>query len=500
MSATSRRARSVGRGAIVHSLFPVFLLFGACGDAEPETAEPEITSVPEKPRNVLFICVDTLREDHTSGGGYARKTSPNLDTLSARGTRFSHCFSTYPQTAASIASIFTSLYPTAHKVRPEAMLLSSEPALLAETFRAAGYQTAAIASNPHLTPGLGFERGFEYFCYVHGKNIAKSSYGEGETLDGVEVVFKQSESTFYGRADAINEAALEWIDTKDDRPYFLYLHYMDVHSPYKSPANFNRRFIVNRGKNIFRNGIPKKTIGPHDLEFTMALYDGGISFADNMIAQMWNQLQRRGLLENTYIVFVSDHGDEFLEHGGMGHGKTLYREQLNVPFFVVGPDVLPQTIDATVSTLDIFPTLCDLVGLDQPAGTQGRNLAAVLREGSDSGAGLIGRAVLSECDETRIVGDEEKKSSVQFSLTDDEWRLIHCTEREVSELFRYRTDPREESNLAAQEPERVARMIAEAERLREIAAVLGASIESGTAELDEETMHELDGLGYGGGE
>ncbi len=469
------------------------LVVVACGDGERAGTAP---TVANDARNVLFLCVDTLRDDHLSGSGYRLQTSPNLDALAARGTRFRHCFSTYPQTAASVASIFTSLYPTAHKVRPEEMLLSAEPALLADTFRRAGYRTAAVASNPHLTPGLGFERGFERFYYIHGKDVKKSSYGEGDVRRDVDVVFRASDATFYGRADAINAAALEWLDELDGtQPFYLYLHYMDVHSPYKSPGGFQRRFVERGGKNIYRNGLPTKTIGRNDVAFTRALYDGGISYADHMLSEVLREMDGRGLLENTFIVFVSDHGEEFMEHGGFGHGKTLHRELVDVPLFLVGPGIRAQEIDRVVSTIDLFPTLCELTGLPAPTGVQGESLAPLLR---GEAAPRATRFVLSECGEARIADDNEEQEVERFALADDEWRLIHCPELGLSELYRYRIDTAEKHDLAAQEPERVARMVAEAERLLAIARVLGESIESGKAELDADALDELNGLGYGG--
>ena len=471
----------------------------ACGDGSSATDE---VAVEDKP-SVLFICVDTLRDDHMGAGGYRRKTTPNLDILSAQGTRFRHCFSAYPQTAASVASIFTSLYPTAHKVRPKEMILSNQPALLADVFRNAGYRTGAVASNPHLSPGLGFERGFERFYYVHGNDVQKSTYGDRETLGDVEIVYRKSDAIWYGRADAMNLAALEWLDELDgDQPFFLYLHYMDVHSPYESPPKFQRRFVRGKlsrqGKNIYRNGVVTEDVEPYDLAYTIALYDGGISYIDHMLTRVLTEMGRRGHMENTYIVFVSDHGDEFLEHGGMGHGKTLHRELVDVPFFVVGPDVRPQTIDLTVSTLDLFPTLCDLVGIDMPTGLQGQSLAPILRGESGGEANAAGRYVLSECDEARLHDDDDDVVVSRYALADDEWRLIHCPERGTSELFRYRADPREENDLAADEPERVERMVAEANRLLEVTGVLGASIKSQKAELYDDALDELRRLGYGG--
>jgi arylsulfatase A-like enzyme len=442
---------------------------------------------------MILICADTLRSDHLGQNGYGRDTSPHLDALAKGGARFERCFSTYPQTAASVASIFTSRYASAHKVSAEEMQLSPLPALLAETLLAAGYRTGAVASNPHLTPGLGFERGFERYTYIHGRNQKRSSYEveAGELQSGVE--FRQSKGSYYGRGDDINLAALEWLDADAGKqPFYLYLHYMDVHSPYISPEPFQDKFVQAPGKNAYRNGLAKGVPSQANRDFTKARYDAGIGFLDHSIGQLVSELEARDLLRDTYIVFTSDHGDEFMEHGGFGHGQTLYREMTQVPLLISGPGVESASLQRAVSTVDIFPTICDLLGLSNPAGLQGRSLSKWIL-GQDDAHALAAPHGFSEGFATR---SPDGAMRARIALYDDRWHLILHPEDGLGELFDYHADPSEQKNLWNEQPEVVARLSQRALDLQRASRELGQGIEGRRAELGAATQDALKDLGY----
>jgi arylsulfatase len=453
----------------------------------------------------VLVCVDTLRVDRLGCHGYRRATSPRIDALAGRGMRFSYCFSTYPQTAASVASLFTSLHPSAHKKTSSAhTMLTSSVAPLAETFREAGYRTAAVATNPFLSPGLGYEQGFERFYYISGRKKNKSLFGGVGEYPEVKTEVRESANKVYGSGDAVNQAALDWFGpSADPRPFFLYLHYMDAHSPYTSPAPYDEMFVQQPGRAVSWNGIPKHAVGEADLGYTQDRYDGQIRYIDDLLATLLEALRERGLLERTHIVFVSDHGEEFLEHGGLGHGETLFREMLHVPLFFVGPGIPARVENAVVSTIDVYPTLCELAGIEPPAHVQGRSLVPLLT--AEPGAGESARPAFAECVDGRMRSSADapprstvKASGNSCSLVDEEWHLIHRPSDGRTELYRYRSDPQESEDLSSTHPQEVARLLAQARRFLAASVEAGRSVRTSEAQLDEEARRQLEELGYAG--
>lgn len=504
------------------------VLLAAAVWLRPEEAREPVWRRP----SILVICMDALRADRLGYHGHARSTSPNIDALAARGARFRHGYGTYPQTAPSVASLFTSLYPSAHrKTEASGATLAPEIETLAETFRSAGYRTASVATNPHLMPGLGYEQGFEHFVFVKGANPESMSAAELRGLAGTELPdypgthteVRRSQAAFYGRGDAANQAALDWLDgpgaTAD--PFLLYLHYMDVHSPYGPPAPYQRMFVEEEGRDRYCNGVPAVPVAPRDLAFLQSVYDGGIRYLDALVAELLAALAQRGRLENTLVALVADHGDEFLEHGGLGHGGTLYRELLQVPFLLVGPGIPARDVDAPVSLIDLFPTLCELARVTPPSGLQGRSLVPLLVPGE--AAGERGAPVFAECSATRMraagasaaprgpSGPDGRRERARrararglpsvspgFSLVEGEWHLIHSPSTGRSELYRYREDPGEETDLSAAHPAEVERLVTLGRGLLERSELLGRTIEATTIEVDPATRAQLEALGYTG--
>ncbi len=458
----------------------------------------------------MLICVDALRGDRLGYQDYERDTSPTIDALARRGARFRYCFSTYPQTSPSVASLFTSLYPSAHKKTAEAgITLTSSVAMLAETFRQSGYRTAAVATNPNLSPGFGYEQGFEYFCYVTGR--ARYSFVKrDQTYSGTQTEVRHSDAAHYGRGDAANQAALEWLErtSAQREPFFLYLHYMDVHNPYVAPDPYRAMFVDEKGIDRYCNGVPKAPVSDGDLRYMSGLYDGEIRYLDDLLAQLVADLGQRGLLEDTYLVFLADHGDEFLEHGGLGHGETLFRELLHVPLFLVGPRIPAREVESAVSTIDVYPTLCELAGIEIPAHVQGESLVPFFDQ---QGEARRSRPVFAECADLRMRGDAHSpdkqkgarsigrsgdKTGPGFSIVDEQWHLIHRAGR--TELYRYRDDPREAVDLAAEQGAEVERLLDSAEQVLQESRARGRVIETQAVDVDAGTRAQLEALGYGG--
>ncbi|MBN1268176.1 MAG: sulfatase [Kiritimatiellae bacterium] len=304
--------------------------------------------------NLIFISIDTLRADRLGCYGYERETSPNLDAFSERCIVFSRAYSHSPKTTCSHMTMFTALYPTVHDIHMFDLRRGAVPyrldekiKTLAEHLAARGFYNAAFSGGGHVSAEYGFDRGFEdrYNIDDRWKRVA------------------------------------QWIKEHHRRKFFLFLHTYAVHDPYLPPEPYYSMF--NPG---YQGGI--KPVGaldwhhqsavfwknvdedsPEDIKQLNALYDGAVRFMDEkMMKPLLDLLHARKLMDRTIIVFTSDHGEEFKEHGGFKH-ELVYEEILHVPLMIYLPPALaaevnpPKKIDTRVGLIDLMPTLLDLLGI-----------------------------------------------------------------------------------------------------------------------------------------
>jgi arylsulfatase A-like enzyme len=319
----------------------------------------------ERQPNVILVLVDTLRADHLSAFGYSRRTSPEIDALAERGVAFSGAISQAPYTSKSIEALFTGDLPS-----PAAAVSTRElpewRETLAEHFHAAGYQTGGFSGNPLVSRTTGYAQGFDTF---------------------------EMESLNYRPAVEMFEAALGWLGRRDrGRPFFLYVHCMDVHAPYAPPESddlwrgdyegpVERKTSSNYVVGIREAGLEafeRETaarFGGRDLERLVSLYDASIHYFDRVFGAFYRELESSGRLRDTIVVLVADHGEEFMEHGSLGHGRTLFDHQVRVPLLVWGPGIPAGVrVDAPVAVADIMPTLLDLVDLPRAETGYGESL------------------------------------------------------------------------------------------------------------------------------
>jgi len=320
---------------------------GACGETGSEA-----------PRNVILVCMDTVRADHLGCYGYDRATTPTLDALAERSILFEDASATACWTKPSVPSFLTGTYPVQHGVysgssRDEAGthsdVLPQDATTLAEAFHEAGYATAAFVKNAQLRRGLGFEQGFD------------------EYVDEA------------GDAREIRWRARDWLDGHDEeQPFFLYLHFLDAHWPYPVPDEYATRWTDAEQAALFRGRdwrALRAAINDGERELSIAeregligLYDGALRFIDDQLALLLADLERKGLAENTVVCVISDHGEEFLEHGRIGHGHGLYEGLLRVPWILHVPNRTPRRVTNAVSLTDVFPTLLSAAHV-APTGT-----------------------------------------------------------------------------------------------------------------------------------
>lgn len=308
----------------------------------------------ERP-SVVLVIIDTLRADHLSCYGYGRETSPVLDSLSEAGIMMENVTAQSSWTLPATASIMSGQTPISHGAGmdvPTGRVFGMDPEmpLLTMIMKGNGYSTAGFFNVYLLSADFGFHRGFDFFrCRDNGD----------------------------GTADSTVTSAIRWLrQVPDDAPFFLVLHLFDVHDPYDPPAPFDTLYTENGAEGeTFWEFTPEGALaGTSDPEHLESLYDGEIAWVDNELARLFGQLREMDR-QGTLVVVTADHGEEFLEHGYVGHGRTLYPEITSVPLILSGPGAL-DTLSSTVmcGQVDIMPTILDYCSIEPPVPVRGKSL------------------------------------------------------------------------------------------------------------------------------
>ncbi len=340
-----------------------------------DTAEAAVTPAPDL--NVVVVLVDTLRADHLSLYGRSVENAPELDAWASGGMVFEQAVSQNGWTVPSVASLFTSLYTGCHdalffddNARIDGDELRSGLDTLAEVFDAAGYDTAALLKSVVITEERGFAQGFDTFESVAG-------YRDWNTS-----------------AEELTDAALSWLEERDQDPFFLYLHYMDPHSSYWAPEPYYELFDQGTGSSVtgehtqvtaFKAGT--ESFDDADLERLHALYDGEIAYLDSQLGRLFGQLEALGHAEDTLVVLTADHGEAFYEHQNWLH-EHLFQENVHVPLAIVGPGVTSGRVAGWVQVMDVAPTVVSQAGLDVPESWAGRDLGSALVGGEVPGGAV----------------------------------------------------------------------------------------------------------------
>jgi arylsulfatase A-like enzyme len=371
--------------------------------------------------------------------GYERKTTPNLERVAAEGVRFALAYAPSSTTAPSHATFFTSLYPITHRVTRNGRVLLPAHETLAERVRERGWSTAGFVSSYVLNDRFGFGQGFDVWDDEFDPATATAPK---ENWSGADVAAVDR------RGDATTRRALSWLEHGRDetRPFFLFVHYFDPHSPYAPPPEFADRFLPAGGPGS-------------RLRSLVARYDAEIAFTDQQIGELLAALDRLGLANDTLVAITADHGEGLMQHGQMGHGVQLYEEQVRVPLLLRWPGHLPagRVVEGAVSLIDLAPTLLELVGLPTAAGgMQGQSLASSL-----TGTTRVAPArpiFLYRREFEPGVVDGQTVAGEKFGVRLGDFKLVLGPEEGTRELFDVLHDPRERENLAAAEPARAAEL------------------------------------------
>ncbi len=449
--------------------------------------------------NVVLVTVDTLRADALGCYGYPRPTSPFLDSLAAAGSRFDDPVSPAAWTKPSTATILTGLYPSRHGAlyHGSSLMVPDGGKTLAESFQAAGFVTAGFVSNPNVKKIFAFDRGFdEFFDSPVEDTLSLAALRDsfvGRILK--ELTRYQFNWKYENDVREMNRHVFSWLQQNHGQRFFLYLHYIDPHEPYSPPAAYEKEFAGDHP------GIPlfnerKRKVGRD-------LYDGEIRYTDEGLKELVAEFQRLGVWENTIFVLTSDHGEEFFEHGALGHGFSLYQEVVRVPLLAHGPGVAKgRVVEGPVQIVDLAATVLDLAGTGIDTLGDGRSFAASMTDpGWKPATSFFLENEFGE-------NDHDTRSFVLSAIREGSLKLV-LTERNAhrppelhgrEELYDLAADPGEARNLALDE-EHKARIIEMVDRLRRHAEFLQAKgfRHVKPAALSAEVEASLRAVGYLGG-
>jgi len=471
--------------------------------------------------NVILVTVDALRADHLSLNGYDRNTDPTLRKLASQGVNFSRAFSQATITVRSMSSLFTSLYPQMHGMMKSGLRLAPEVKTLPELLWRHGYNTAGFGGgNPSLFASGGIVRGYDYYddCrlirslvpqrLVESLGLVRRlNFGSAREAPPARVVLGKARS---------------WLEAGGAKsPFFLFVHLMDVHSPYLPPHDYAtlfgpgleggpddvslnekcNRLVLGKSEKFFelvRRGefdrmheldVKPEELSRRELGRLMDLYDAEIAYADHELGRFFDYLSEQGLLDNTLVVVTADHGEGFLDHGRLFHsGDLVYDELMHVPLIMRYPRVIPEgtEVSAPVRLIDVMPTVLEAAGIapEEGSGLQGESLLPLIR--GDENAY-----------ERRMRGEVYCEGALVSCVRTVSWKYIDSRGHDTYELYDLESDPHETVNLYEERPDVAVEMAGRLAKYRRL-------VEEYRAEhappvpiaVDQETRKRLRALGY----
>jgi len=465
-------ARCTGGSRVLASAALALVLTGAgiggCREAPP---------VPDGHPNLVLVTLDTTRADHLGAYGYFRDTSPNFDELARESILFERAIVPMATTLPSHISILTAAYPLAHGVLANMQhggsRFAQRPGLrsFATLCREAGYDTGAFVSAAPLKRDSGIDAGFDVF--EEPVAIAMQRWGAITT-----------------------DAALEWLASREARPFFLWVHYYDAHWPFQPPEPFSDMFRADEALEAWlrerrvpdgsmRTGVNYESTRP-----TIDAYDGDLRYQDGEFGRLIDALKARDDWDRTAVVVVGDHGEGLSQHGHAAHGLT-WDEQLRAPLLMRVPGEAPRRVSETISVVDVLPTLLGL--LEAP------RLATLLEQAT-------GRDVLAKDLESRPAFSQDsgrlaESGEYHFALTTDRWKYVVARnggEITAERLYDLASDPHELVDVSGRHPQVLdelrVEMRASVERQHLHAAELGPAPAPRPA--DPGILEQLEALGY----
>ena len=497
-------------------LLAMAVLLGAAGPspaADPpapvaQDAVPRIAgAAPAAKRpNVVIVTLDTTRADHTSAYGYARPTTPRLAEMAKQGVRFAAAYAPMATTLPSHTTMFTGLLPRTHGTLKNGLQVDATLPLLSEVLDGAGYRTAAFLSSFAVSSKFGLQRGFDLYDddFKDGQCKWEVTRWEGHKLEGdfcrrgdltrarterwlerngyLPTAAPQDGSAAEAGAKPGKGAATTSAPSRQDEPFYVWIHFFDPHNPYDPPAEHAKLF-------------PPQGNPPTELDRDIAKYDAEIHFADQEMGKLLDRLAAAKLLDDTLVIVAGDHGEGLMDHGWMLHGLQIYEEAVRVPFVVRWPGKVPagKVIAEPVELADITPTVLELTGIAMPK-------AKHAPEGLGLAAAMAGNATLDAKRPVLVqrrfyASDSERGVAVKGSkhgLRLGDWKYIEAKEENSFELYDLKSDPGEKKNLATTRPAERDTLATRLETTLSSTAVAAPAPRA----VSEDDARRLEALGY----
>jgi len=437
---------------------------------------------PERP-NIVLITLESVRADHLGCYGYAKPTSPAVDALAREGMLYENAHAVTSWTLPTHASLFTGLYPGAHQVVGPFDRLADGYPTLAEVLAANGYHCGGVISGPYLSKAHGLHKGFSYYN--------ESASAESQTMG-------HSKSN----SDEVEAALRHFVTRLRDRkrPFFLFGYFWDPHYDYIPPAPYDRLFVTGSCEPIdvrdYETGAKvTPACTPGQLEFVVSQYDGEIRWTDAHLERFFEVLKANELWDDTVVIVLADHGDEFFEHGMKGHKNNLYGETTRIPLIVKYVKGRPTGRDARlVSQVDLFPTICELAGVEEIPPQQGISILGPIppRERGIHQELLTARYAPLPGGRFEAHGVRHWRGALQ-----GDYKLITVAEDRRAELYDLRRDAAERVNLYGRPDAPGSALLDLVQRfVADNQAVAQLHGSTGEAELDEAGLERLRALGY----
>jgi len=390
------------------------------------------------------ISLDTLRPDHLGAYGYERKTAPNLSGLAGEGIVYTQAYSSSSWTLPAHASLFTGRLPHQHGLTTAEFTIREDVPTITEELAAAGYRCAAFVSGYTLHSAFGFSRGFhlydDFSCPLQTRDgLFSTGDGDGDALERVT-------------SPIITRLAKNWLRNEKRRPFFLFLHYFDIHHHYLPPVKYRDIFDPDYHGPVdgrFTNENYPSSLSERDKERLIALYDGEIRWVDHHVGQVLGETDSLGLRDSTVIITFSDHGEGFGEHGLFTHANSLYEELVRVELTLSWPGKIPQgqECDKVVTLLQVRETLRAVARLPKADETV-PSLLDVIADAE------------RETDPTKALAICSLDTPPQTDcIRMGDWKLIVTRGTDQCQLYHLPSDPREEHNMAIEKQEIVSRLL-----------------------------------------
>jgi arylsulfatase A-like enzyme len=400
---------------------------------------PSEASVAPPPRvgpNIIVMTICSLRRDHLELHGYDRPTTPNIGHLASRGTLFENVVSPSPQTLPSNASIFTGVYPATHGAIGSGSLLGEQHPILGEIMQKRDYLTGGFVSSHDLMDSCGLARGFDRYWSLHDRF----------TVPHIHSFYRR-------RQDPVTDAAIDWMRKYSESSFFCWIEWSHPHRPYDPPEGYAAS-VLDGSQTIPYFGDRRRELTSCELEQVINNYDGEIAFADEQVGRVVSALDSLGLMDDTIIVLTADHGEILNERSNyFGNETELYDESIMVPLIVYLPQVEGGglRIARLVSSLDIMPTVLELLGEQPPAQAEGESLVSLLNGDEQQAAEDLFSQTFPERDEF----------PPRYAVRAPEHKLIwkETQDGEITkEFYDLGADPGETVNLYSPENQTAARL------------------------------------------